>query len=99
MVRLDSDSVRAGDELTGTSDRLTAIGVDLVRVERCPAATIEFPVVSAVPARDGTFALTVPDDVPPTTLGQSCELSWRVRTRSDGEGERGYDYADVEVLA
>ena len=36
MVQLDSESARAGDEIRGTSDRTTVIGVDLVRVERTP---------------------------------------------------------------
>ena len=96
-MQLDNESARAGDEISGRSDRLGVIGVDLVRVERCPVALIEFPVATAVPAPDGSFTLTVPDDVPPSTLGRSCELAWRVRTRSAEEG--AYDYADLEVLA
>ena len=99
MVQLDSESARAGEEIGGRSDLTTVIGVDLVRVERCPAATIEFPVATAVPQPDGSFTLAIPDDTPPSTLGRSCELSWRVRTRSAEDGACAYDYADLEVLA
>lgn len=98
-MQLDSQSSRAGDEISGTSDRPTVIGIDLVRVERCPEATIEFPVATTVPERDGSFRLTIPEDSPPSTLGPSCELSWRVRSRRDEGRELGYDYADLVVLA
>jgi hypothetical protein len=66
---LERDRVAPGD------------AVDLVRVESSPAATLEFTVASVPPRSDGIFALTVPEDAPPSVSGRACALVWRVRAR------------------
>ena len=60
----------------------TAGDLDLVRVEASPAATLEFTAASVVPRTDGSFALPVPEDAPPTVAGRECSLTWRVRART-----------------
>ena len=53
-----------------------------MRVESSPASTLEFTAASAAPRTDGAFALTVPDDAPPSVAGERCSLVWRVRART-----------------
>ena len=56
--------------------------VDLVRVEASPTSTLEFTAASVVPLADGSFALNVPADAPPSVQGRHCALVWRLRVRS-----------------
>ena len=44
--------------------------------------TLEFTAASVAPGADGRFALTVPDDTPPSVAGRRCALTWRVRART-----------------
>jgi hypothetical protein len=79
---LERDRVAPGDAVNGSvTPRLPIFAVDLVRVESSPAATLEFTVASVPPRSDGIFALTVPEDAPPSVSGRACALVWRVRAR------------------
>ena len=53
-----------------------------MRVEASPAATLEFTAASVAPGGDGAFALTVPEDAPPSVAG-------RAGARSPGGSARG----------
>jgi hypothetical protein len=55
------------------------VAVDLVRVERSPAGVASYRVASAELHDDGSFALLVPDDVPPEVAGRACSLRYAVR--------------------
>jgi hypothetical protein len=80
---LERDRMAPGDAICG---RVTpgphVWAVDLVRVESSPASMLEFTVASTQPASDGTFAVTVPADAPPSIAGKRCSLVWRVRART-----------------
>jgi hypothetical protein len=79
---LEHDRLAPGDAVSGAvTPRLQVWAVDLVRVESSPAATLEFTVASVPPRADGAFALTIPEDAPPSVSGRACALVWRVRAR------------------
>jgi len=79
---VECDRLAPGEELAGSvTPRLQVWAVDLVRVESSPAATLEFTVASVPPRTDGAFALTIPEDAPPSVSGRACALVWRVRAR------------------
>jgi hypothetical protein len=79
---LERDRLAPGETVNGSvTPRLPVWAVDLVRVESSPAATLEFTVASVAPRSDGIFALTVPEDAPPSVSGRACALVWRVRAR------------------
>jgi hypothetical protein len=84
-VELDLECVRCapGDAVRGRVAPVPKVlAVDLVRVESSPTSTLEFTVASAPPASDGAFAVTVPEDAPPSVAGQRCALVWRIRART-----------------
>jgi len=79
---LERDRLAPGDAVNGSvTPMLPVWAVDLVRVESSPAATLEFTVASVRPRSDGAFALSVPEDAPPSVSGRACALVWRVRAR------------------
>jgi hypothetical protein len=60
--------------------------VALLRHERVPHRDHMFKVVEARPSRsDGTFALSVPDQMLPSASGERCELRYIVCARSERE--------------
>ena len=71
--------------------------VDLVRVESSPEATLEFTAASVAPRSDGTFALVVPDDTPPSVSGHACALTWRVRARAGEYPAPGDERRTLEI--
>jgi hypothetical protein len=71
--------------------------VDLVRVEASPAATLEFTAASVLPCSDGSFALPVPEDAPPTVAGRQCSLTWRVRARTSEYPQASDPRRTVEI--
>ena len=71
--------------------------VDLVRVESSPEATLEFTAASVAPHSDGTFALVVPDDTPPSVSGRACALTWRVRARASEYPQHGDARCTLEI--
>jgi hypothetical protein len=80
---LEGDRFTPGDSICGHVRPLPQVcGVDLVRVESSPTATLEFTVASVPPQSDGAFVLGVPDDAPPSISGRACALVWRVRART-----------------
>jgi hypothetical protein len=91
QLELERERFAPGDPIRG---RIVSAGsvvaVDLVRVEASPTATLEFTAASAAPRSDGTFALTVPPDAPPSVQGRQCSLVWRLRARA-GEFPRHSD--------
>jgi hypothetical protein len=95
---LERDHAVPGETICGSvtpGPRVWA--VDLVRVESSPAATLEFTAASVAPAVDGAFALTVPDDTPPSVAGRSCALTWRVRARTSELPQPGDARRTVEI--
>jgi hypothetical protein len=63
--------------------------VELLRHERVPHGEYVFKIVEARPSRsDGTFALSVPDQMLPSATGERCELRYSVSARSDREADR-----------
>jgi hypothetical protein len=82
-LSLERDRYLAGEAICGSVTPGPGVwAVDLVRVESSPAATLEFTAASVQPRPDGTFALPVPEDTPPTVAGHGCGLTWRVRART-----------------
>ncbi|MEA2479267.1 MAG: hypothetical protein QOJ07_1189 [Thermoleophilaceae bacterium] len=82
-LALERDRFVAGEAICGSVAPAPGVwAVDLVRVESSPAATLEFTAASVQPRTDGTFALPVPEDAPPSVAGRSCALTWRVRART-----------------
>ena len=80
---LECDRVAPGESICGSVTPGPQIwAIDLVRVEASPAATLEFTAASVAPRADGSFALPVPDDTPPSVAGRACSLTWRVRART-----------------
>ena len=71
--------------------------IDLVRVESSPAATLEFTAASVAPGADGGFALTVPEDTPPSVAGRRCALTWRVRARTSEYPQPGDARRTLEI--
>jgi hypothetical protein len=82
-LALERDRAAPGDAVCGhVTPGPHVWAVDLVRVESSPASTLEFTVASAQPGSDGTFAIPVPADAPPSVSGRACTLAWRVRART-----------------
>jgi hypothetical protein len=80
---VERDHVTPGEAICGSVRPVIRVwAVDLVRVEASPAATLEFTAASVAPRTDGSFALTVPEDTPPSVSGRACSLTWRVRART-----------------
>jgi hypothetical protein len=80
---LEGDRAAPGDAVCGRVTPGPQVwAVDLVRVETSPASTLEFTVASAQPGSDGSFAVQVPADAPPSVSGRACSLVWRVRART-----------------
>jgi hypothetical protein len=80
---LEREQVEPGDAIRGrVTPGAPVWAVDLVRVEEAPSAALEFTVASVRPRADGAFALTVPEDAPPSVEGRKCALVWRVRART-----------------
>jgi hypothetical protein len=86
---LERDHAVPGETIRGSVTPAGQVrAIDLVRVEASPAATLEFTAASVEPGADGGFALTVPEDAPPSVAGQRCALTWRVRARASEDPER-----------
>jgi hypothetical protein len=80
---IERDRAAPGDAICGSVTPGPQVwAVDLVRVESSPASTLEFTVASVQPGSDGTFAVPVPADAPPSVAGRACSLVWRVRART-----------------
>jgi hypothetical protein len=80
---LERDQAVPGEVIRGSvSPGPPVWAIDLVRVEASPEATLEFTAASVAPRADGSFALTVPEDTPPSVSGRACALTWRVRARA-----------------
>ncbi|HEY3613640.1 MAG TPA: hypothetical protein VGK92_08045 [Gaiellales bacterium] len=79
------------------TSRRAVWAVDLVRVEASPTATLEFTAASATPLADGAFALTVPEDAPPSVAGRRCSLVWRVRARTSEYPQRSDARRTLEI--
>lgn len=87
---VEGDHFSPGDEICGRVAPMPQVcGVDLVRVESSPSATLEFTVASVAPRSDGEFALGVPMDAPPSISGRACALVWRVRARTGKYAQPG----------
>ncbi len=97
-LALEGASFAPGESIRGRVTSSRAVwAVDLVRVEASPAATLEFTAVSAAPRADGGFALTVPDDAPPSVQGRRCSLVWRVRARTSELPQRSDARCTLEI--
>jgi hypothetical protein len=99
-VELVLERVRAvpGEVIRGCVSRGEPVwAVDLVRVESSPEATLEFTAASVAPHSDGTFALVVPDDTPPSVSGRACALTWRVRARASEYPQHGDARCTLEI--
>jgi hypothetical protein len=95
---LERDRAVPGDVIRGSVSRGEPVwAVDLVRVESSPEATLEFTAASVAPRSDGTFALVVPDDTPPSVSGRACALTWRVRARASEYPEHGDARCTLEI--
>jgi hypothetical protein len=95
---LERDRAAPGDVIRGNVSRgIEVWAVDLVRVESSPEATLEFTAASVAPESDGTFALTVPDDTPPSVSGRACALTWRVRARASEYPQPGDARRTLEI--
>jgi hypothetical protein len=100
IVTLAIECARAapGDTISGiVAPRLAVHAVDLVRVESSPSSTLEFTVASVPPRSDGTFALPVPEDAPPSVAGKACALVWRVRARAGEQPGRSDARRTLEI--
>jgi hypothetical protein len=72
-----------GDQIRGRVGSARHVhAVDLVRVEASPTSTLEFTAASVEVLADGSFALNVPADAPPSVQGRYCSLVWRLRVRT-----------------
>jgi hypothetical protein len=95
---LERDRAVPGDVIRGSVSRgLRVWAIDLVRVESSPQATLEFTAASVAPRGDGTFALTIPDDTPPSVSGRACALTWRVRARAGESPQPGDARRTLEI--
>ena len=95
---LERDHAVPGETICGSvTPRAQVWAVDLVRVEASPAATLEFTAASVAPRADGSFALTVPEDTPPSVAGRRCALTWRVRARASEDPQAGDVRRTVEI--
>jgi hypothetical protein len=95
---LERASVEPGESIRGRVTSSRAVwAVDLVRVEAAPTATLEFTAASAAPRADGGFALTVPEDAPPSVQGLRCSLVWRVRARTSELPQRSDARCTLEI--
>jgi hypothetical protein len=95
---LEGDRAVPGQTLAGrVAPRERVWAVDLVRVEVSPAATLEFTAATSALRSDGSFALTVPEDAPPSVAGRSCALVWRVRARGAEEPTAADTRCDLEI--
>jgi hypothetical protein len=95
---LEGARFEPGDSIRGRVTSSQAVwAVDLVRVEASPTSTLEFTAVSAAPRADGGFALTVPEDAPPSVQGRRCSLVWRVRARSGEFPQRSDARRTLEI--
>ena len=86
---LERDHAVPGETICGSVTPGEVFAIDLVRVEASPEATLEFTAASAAPRSDGSFALPVPEDTPPSVAGQRCALTWRVRARAGEHPQPG----------
>ena len=97
-LTLERDRYLAGEAICGRVTPGPQVwAVDLVRVESSPTATLEFTAASVQPRADGTFALPVPDDTPPTVEGRACALTWRVRARTSEYPQRADARRTLEI--
>jgi hypothetical protein len=97
-LTLERDRAVPGEAICGSVTPGPQIwAVDLVRVESSPAATLEFTAASVAPTAGGSFALLVPDDVPPSVAGRACALTWRIRVRTGEYPQPGDARATVEI--
>jgi len=95
---LERDHAIPGETIRGSVTPGPQVwAIDLVRVESSPAATLEFTAASVAPEVDGGFALTVPDDTPPTVAGSRCALTWRVRARTSEYPQPGDARRTLEI--
>ena len=95
-LSLDQAGCVAGGVISGRVALDEVAKVELLRHERVPHGEYRFKVVEARPSRsDGTFALSVPDQMLPSAIGQRCDLRYSVCARGDREAAR----APLEVTA
>jgi hypothetical protein len=95
---LEGARFEPGDSIRGRVTSAHPVwAVDLVRVEASPTATLEFTAVTAAPRADGGFALTVPEDAPPSVPGRRCSLVWRVRARTSELPQRSDTRCTLEI--
>jgi hypothetical protein len=96
---IERDRVEPGEAIRGSVTPATPVwAVDLVRVETAPCATLEFTVVSARPSADGGFALSVPEEAPPSVTGTECALAWRVRVRTSEWPQHSDPRESLEIV-
>jgi hypothetical protein len=69
-------------------DDSAPVAVELVRLERSPIGVTTCYVTGAELQDDGTFALTMPDRLPPDVDGEVCSLHYAVRVVAGQEEAR-----------
>lgn len=85
-LALDQAACVAGDVISGHVALDDDATVALLRHEHVPHGDYVFKVVEARPSpSDGTFVLSVPDQLLPSATGERCELRYTVHARSDRE--------------
>jgi hypothetical protein len=85
-LSLDQADCVAGAVISGHVARDDDATVALLRHEHVPHGDYMFKVVEARPSpSDGTFTLTLPDQMLPSATGQRCELRYTVCARGDRE--------------
>ncbi len=94
---LERDEAVPGEAICGRVTPAEVFAIDLVRVEASPAATLEFTAASVTPRSDGSFALAVPVDTPPSVAGRRCALTWRVRARASEDPQPGDARRTLEI--
>ena len=91
-LELATPSVAAGSPIGGqVAGSREPMEIALLRVERCPAGTVQKRVASelVVPGEtEGGFELVPPPDTPPSFVGQHCALGFVVRARTQRRGRR-----------
>ena len=99
MLALEGDRFVPGDAIRGSVSpgQPQVWAIDLVRVESSPTATLELTAASVLPAEDGSFALTIPEDVPPSVTGTQCALVWRIRARTSEYPQLADARATLEI--
>jgi arrestin (S-antigen)-like protein len=91
-LELAARSVAAGSPIGGRVAGLREpLEITLLRVERCPAGTVQKQVGSQLVAPgdgEGAFELVPPGDTPPSFVGPQCALGFAVRARTQRRGRR-----------